>query len=31
MRCAACGEPIVVGQGRQPNDDDDTVHDACLE
>jgi uncharacterized membrane protein len=31
MRCAACGEPIVVGQGRRPNDEGDTVHDACLE
>jgi hypothetical protein len=29
--CAACGEPIVVGQSRRPNEDDETVHEACLE
>jgi hypothetical protein len=31
LRCAACGEPIVTGQIRVPNEDDETVHEACLE
>jgi len=31
LRCAACGEPIVAGQIRVPNEDDETVHEACLE
>ncbi|MFT4884312.1 MAG: hypothetical protein ACI8U4_001827 [Natronomonas sp.] len=31
MRCGICGEPIVVGQGRQPHPEHGTVHDACLE
>ena len=31
LRCAACGEPIVVGQIRVPNPDDETVHESCLE
>lgn len=31
MRCGACGEDITVGQGRRPNADHETVHDACLE
>lgn len=30
FRCAACGEPIVVGQSRRPDENDETVHDACL-
>lgn len=29
-RCAACGDVIVVGQPRVPNEDDETVHEACL-
>ena len=31
MQCGACGEEITVGQGRQPNENHETVHDACLE
>ncbi|WP_436931570.1 YgaP family membrane protein [Halosimplex halobium] len=31
LRCAACGEPIVAGQIRVPNEDDETVHETCLE
>ena len=31
LRCAICGEPIVVGQARTPNEDGETVHEACLE
>ncbi|MBX0323999.1 DUF2892 domain-containing protein [Halomicroarcula sp. F13] len=29
LTCAACGEPIVVGESRSPNEDGKTVHDAC--
>jgi hypothetical protein len=29
LTCANCGEPIVPGQRRGPNDDDEIVHDAC--
>ena len=31
LRCAICGEPIVPGQPRTPNENDETVHEACLE
>lgn len=31
LRCAACGEPIVVGQSRGPDENDEIVHGACLE
>jgi len=31
LRCAACGEPIVAGQVRAPNEDGETVHESCLE
>lgn len=31
QRCAACGDPIVPGQPRRPNENDETVHEACLE
>jgi hypothetical protein len=31
LRCAECGEPIVPGQARTPNEDHETVHKACLE
>lgn len=31
LRCAACGEPIVPGERRTPNEDGETVHEACLE
>lgn len=31
LRCAACGEPIVPGQRRGPDENDRTVHDTCLE
>lgn len=30
LRCANCGEPIVSGQSRQPDENNETVHDACL-
>lgn len=30
LTCAACGEPIRVGQRRGPNDRDQIVHDGCL-
>jgi len=30
-RCATCGDPIVTGQSRVPNENDDTVHETCLE
>lgn len=30
MRCAICGEPIVVGQSRRPNPNNEIVHEACL-
>ena len=29
LTCASCGEPIVPGQRRGPNDDDEIVHDDC--
>lgn len=29
LTCASCGEPIRVGEGRGPNDDDEIVHDRC--
>ncbi|WP_436923605.1 YgaP family membrane protein [Halosimplex amylolyticum] len=31
LRCASCGEPIVPGERRKPNEDGETVHEACLE
>jgi len=31
LRCAICDEPIVAGQSRTPNENDETVHEACLE
>ncbi|WP_276272589.1 DUF2892 domain-containing protein [Haloarcula litorea] len=27
--CADCGDPIVPGQNRGPNEDGEIVHDAC--
>jgi len=30
LYCAICEEPIVTGQGRKPNKNDETVHEACL-
>lgn len=30
LYCAICEEPIVTGQGRKPNENDETVHEACL-
>lgn len=30
MRCAACTEPIVVGQSRRPNRENRIVHESCL-
>jgi hypothetical protein len=29
LRCAVCGEPIVAGQSRQPNESGETVHESC--
>lgn len=29
MTCAACGDPIEVGQSRGPNDQDEIVHKEC--
>jgi len=29
IHCAACGEPIVPGQSRGPNEHDEIVHDDC--
>ena len=31
LRCADCGEPIVPGQSRGPNENDEIVHDDCAE
>ena len=29
LHCAACGDPIVPGESRGPNDDGEIVHDDC--
>ena len=29
LTCAACGNPIVPGQGRGPNENDEIVHESC--
>ena len=29
FRCAVCGEPIVPGQSRGPNENDEIVHETC--
>jgi hypothetical protein len=29
LSCAACGDPIVPGQSRGPNENDEIVHDDC--
>ena len=31
QHCAICGDPIVAGQLRTPDENDETVHEACLE
>lgn len=31
LRCAACGRPIRPGERRTPNDEGETVHEACVE
>lgn len=31
LRCAICNDPIVPGQPRRPNENDDTVHETCLQ
>lgn len=31
LRCAICGDPIVTGESRRPNENDETVHEGCLE
>ena len=31
LRCAICGEPIVPGQRRGPDENDETVHIDCRE
>lgn len=30
-RCAICGDPIVAGELRTPNENNDIVHEACQE
>ena len=30
LRCAICGQPILTGQRRGPNANDEIVHDACM-
>jgi len=30
VTCAICGEPIVAGQSRGPNEQGETVHDDCV-
>ncbi|WP_255198497.1 DUF2892 domain-containing protein [Halorarius litoreus] len=30
LRCASCGDPIVPGQSRRPNENNEIVHEACL-
>ncbi len=30
VTCAVCGEPIVAGQSRGPNEQGETVHDDCV-
>lgn len=30
LHCAICGDAIVPGQGRRPNENGETVHEACL-
>jgi hypothetical protein len=29
LRCSACGQPILPGQRRGPNANDEIVHEAC--
>lgn len=29
LTCAACGDPIHVGEPRGPNDEDEIVHEGC--
>ena len=31
MQCPICGDPIVPGQSRRPNEADEIVHEDCLE
>jgi hypothetical protein len=31
LRCAVCGEPIRPGERRMPNENNETVHEACVE
>lgn len=31
LHCAACGRPIRPGERRRPNEDNEVVHEACLE
>jgi len=31
LRCAICGDSIVAGQSRRPNENGETAHEACLE
>lgn len=30
MQCQICDDPIVPGQSRRPNENDDIAHEACL-
>jgi predicted nucleic acid-binding Zn ribbon protein len=31
LHCAVCGDPIVPGERRTPNEDGETVHETCLD
>ncbi|MFB6140641.1 MAG: DUF2892 domain-containing protein [Halosimplex sp.] len=31
LRCPVCGEPIVAGERRRPDENGETAHEACLE
>ena len=31
IQCAVCNDPIVTGQARRPTENDEIVHEACLE
>lgn len=30
MECPICNDPIVPGESRRPNENDEIVHEACL-
>lgn len=31
LRCSVCGDPIVPGQSRRPNANNEIVHEDCME